>query len=204
MEVIVDGAPANAPADAVDVMSVLADISESLQKQGRAILSVSADGQSLAPAQTAEILSGKPLDAVRRLEIVSEKTSKLVADSLTELEAVIPDLATACHELAAVFHGTQPRSGYEPFHQLANIWSHVKGRQELIAHTLGIALDSLALDGKTVGAWHTELNGFLSEAASAIESGDTILLGDLLEYEFAPRAETEVRITGLLREKAGG
>ena len=204
MDVIVDGAPANAPASAADVMGVLAEISESLHKQGRAILSVSADGQSLAPAQTAEILSGKPLDAVRRLEIVSEQTSKLVAVSLAELEAVIPDLATACHELAAVFHGTQPRTGYDPFHQLANIWSHVKERQELIAHTLGIALDSLALDGKTVGAWHTELSGFLSEAASAIQSGDTILLGDLLEYEFAPRAETEVRITGLLREKAGG
>lgn len=48
------------------------------------------------------------------------------------------------------------------------------------------------------------MNKFLAEAVGALESGDLVLLGDLLEYELAPRAEAEVRITALLRERTGG
>ncbi|NUM53203.1 MAG: hypothetical protein HUU46_06140 [Candidatus Hydrogenedentes bacterium] len=205
MEVIVDGTPGfTTDAAPTDVMGLIAAISVSLQNNGRAILAVKADGEELQPARMVEVLSGKPLDAVEKLEVTSELTSKLVADSLAELEAVIPDLAKVCHELAAVFQGAEPQSGFEPFQQLANIWSHVKSRQDMIAHTLGFALDALSLDGKSVGALHSELNKFLAEAVGALESGDLVLLGDLLEYELAPRAEAEVRITALLRERTGG
>ncbi|MBM3291036.1 MAG: hypothetical protein FJY92_12880 [Candidatus Hydrogenedentes bacterium] len=205
MEVIVDGASGYAPAGAPDdVMGMIADISRALQAKGRAVLSVKADGQDLRPEQLVEVLSGKPLSTVAKLEVVSASTSALVAESLAELEAVLPELAKACHELAAVFQGTDPQSGYTPFQELADIWAHVKMRQDLIAHTLGFALDSIEIDGTSVGALHTGLNEILSEAAGAIESGDLILLGDLLEYELAPRAETEVRIAALLRERSGG
>ena len=205
MEVIVDGIPGYSPAKPVDdVMGMISDVSETLQSRGRAILSVLADGQELQPARLVEVLSGKPLTAIAKLEINSELTTKLVAESLAELEAVLPDLAKACHELAAIFQGTDPQSGYVPFQQLAEIWAHVKTREDLIARTLGINLDTLVIDGKTLGALHAELNEFLSEAAGAIESGDLVLLGDLLEYELAPRAETEIKIVALLRERCGG
>lgn len=205
MEVIVDGKPGFTPPEVPeDAMGMLAAVSDDLQAKGRAVLAVKADGKTLDPATTAEALGGKPLSAIGRLEIVSEQTSKLVSESLAELESVLPDLAKVCHDLAAVFQGVDPQSGYEPFQQLANIWSHVKGRQALIARALGVSLDTLAIDGKNVGALHRELNEFLVEAMGALESGDLILLGDLLEYELAPRAETEARITALLRERVGG
>ena len=205
MEVIVDGSAGFAPAETPeDVMGMVAAIGDSLQSEGRAILSVTVDGQSLEPTKMLEALRGKALASVLKLEVASERTAKLVADSLAELESVLPELSKACHELAAVFQSADPHAGFEPFQQLASIWSHVKGRQELIAHALGFALDTLALEGKTVGALHNELNGFLAEAVAALESGDLILLGDLLEYELAPRAEAEVRITSLLRERSGG
>lgn len=205
MEVIVDGSTGFAPAEAPeDAMGMIAAIGESLQAQGRAILSVTLDGQSLAPAAMLMALRGKPLSSDGRLEVVSESTAKLVSESLAELEGVLPELARVCHELAAVFQGAEPQSGFEPFQQLADAWAHVKARQELIAQALGTALDTLTLDGKTLGALHEELNGFLAEAAGALESRDLVLLGDLLEYELAPRAEAEVRITALLRERSGG
>ena len=40
------------------------------------------------------------------------------------------------------------------------------------------------------------------EAAQAVLDGDCILIGDLLEYELAPRAEQEARIVALLQELA--
>ncbi len=203
MDVIVDGKTDFAVTSMPDdVMGMVAAVSDLLHDRGRSIVSVSIDGTSIDSALLADTLASKQLDSVRVLEINSESTAKLVADSLTELEAVLPELPNACHELARVFQGTAPQSGYEPFQQLAGIWSHVKARQAMIAHSLGLDLDREPFNGRSLGEAHAELNSFLSEAAGALESGDLILLGDLLEYELAPRAEQEFAITRLLRDKA--
>lgn len=204
MEVMVDGARFSFAEPPKDVIGAVAAVSERLQQQGRSIMRVNVDGQPLDPASLVEVLSKKPIDAVRTLSFESESVAKLVEESLRELESVLPELSKACHELAAIFQGADPQSGYEPFEQLAEIWSHVKTRQSLIANALDMNLDTLTINGKSVSAAHDELNGFLAEAAGALESGDLVLLGDLLEYELAPRAETEVAITALLRERIGG
>ena len=44
-----------------------------------------------------------------------------------------------------------------------------------------------AIDGKGQSEFYQELNGFLREIAAAFEDMDAVLIGDLLEYEVAPR-----------------
>ena len=44
--------------------------------------------------------------------------------------------------------------------------------------------------------------GMVMAVAKAVEAGDCVLLGDLLEYELAPRAEAEAKIVALLRRHA--
>jgi len=204
MDVVVDGkkdfAPARTPAD---MMEALTWVSEWLDKQKRSIVSVSVDGEPIDSTRLVEVLGGKPLNAVQRLEIESIGNSQLVKDALAELESVLPELPSVCRELARIFQGTEPQSGYEPFQQLAGIWSHIKGQQFMIANALGIDINAMDFKGRPLATSHDELNTFLSEAAGALESGDLILLGDLLEYELAPRAEHEAGIASLLREKAG-
>ena len=40
------------------------------------------------------------------------------------------------------------------------------------------------------------------DARKALEAEDCVLLGDLLEYELAPRAEAEAEVVALLRSQA--
>ncbi|MDQ1257427.1 MAG: hypothetical protein QG656_2031 [Candidatus Hydrogenedentes bacterium] len=203
MEVIVDGAQ-GFPADTAvrDVFDVVAAVSETLRVKGRAILSVHADAQPIGADQLAEAFKGKPLDSVSRIAIVSEDIHRLVLDSLAELEQVLPELPQACHNLAEVFQGDDPESGYEHFHKLAEIWRHIKIRETQVAHALDIDLDALSVDGVSILDLHEGLNEFLNEAVEALEAEDCVTLGDLLEYELAPRAETEARIAALLQEQA--
>jgi hypothetical protein len=203
MEVIVDGAQGfPSEAAAKDVFEVVAAVSEVLRAKGRAILSVHADAQPINASQLVDALKGKPLDSVKRIEIVTEDIHRLVLDSLAELEQVLPELPQACHNLAEIFQGDAPESGYEPFHKLAEIWRHVKIRETQVAHALNIDLDALDIDGVSILDLHEGLNEFLNEAVEALEAEDCVTLGDLLEYELAPRAETEARIAALLREQA--
>jgi len=203
MDVTIDGVRGGAwdrkPYDAIEA---LAWVAEELRSRGRAMVSVSVDGRVLRPDEVNAELSDKPPDSVGSLSIQSEPIADLVAECLNELEQVLPELPQACHRLAEIFQGDDPDSGYEPFQQLAEIWRVIKERELQVLSALDIDAESLAIGGAPLAKAHEELNQFISEAAGALEARDCVLLGDLLEYELAPRAEAEAEIVALLREKA--
>jgi len=203
MEVILDGVPGFVvEGDPQDALAVVVAASDYLQEQGRAVLSLAMDGQAISPDGLADALKDRPLDSIRKIEITSESLLDLVDQTLRELEEVLPELPQACHDLAEVFQGDDPEAGFTPFHQLAEIWRNVKIRETQVLHALNEDAESLAVREAPLSKVHNELNEFLTEAAQAIEAGDLILLGDLLEYELAPRAEMEIDIVALLRQRA--
>ena len=78
-------------------------------------------------------------------------------------------------------------------------WSQIKSREALVTNALELDTTAITLNGKSMVTIHEELNQFLEEAAQALKDSYTILLGDLLEYELAPRAEQELEIVALLQ-----
>lgn len=203
MEVIVDGqrnfGVAGEPKDA---MSVVAAVNDYLQGQGRAMQMLVVDGHEIAPEQMVSRLQGTELAKVQTIEVKSEDVATMVDRCLRELQEAVPELPTACRKLSEVFQSEHPDDGYDPFTDLADIWGHIKRREQLVAQALRLEESELKVAGADWAQLHAELNNILQEAAAAIEKGDTVLLGDLLEYELAPRAEQEASIVALLQERA--
>ncbi len=203
MELIVDGERnfefQGAPEDA---LSALAAVDQHLQDQGRAMLEVKVNGEIIGPEDVVGRLEGTALEDLQTLEVRSSDLGGLVAQSIKDLEDALPELPVACRKLAEVFHGDIPEEGFEPFNELANIWSHVKAQQARIATVLQLDMTEVAVGGKPASQFHEELNQYLEEAAAAVEAGDCVLLGDLLEYELAPRAEQEAELVNLLKDRA--
>lgn len=203
MDVIVDGERnfrfSGEPEDALAAVAVVA---EWLRERGRGMLSVNVDGESVWPDALVDRLRGRSLTAVGRLEVRSALLSELIQDSLRELREALPDLPEACRHLARVFQSDTPAEAFDPFQELADIWSHIKARELMVAEALHIDLNSEAVNGKSLASLHEDLNAQLEEAVRALEVGDCVLLGDLLEYELAPRAEREAAIALLLEERA--
>ncbi len=200
MEIILDGATNyDLQGSPDDVFSAVGAVSEFLRREGRSILSVSVDGTSIAPEVMSAKLKDLPTTEVTRVEIGSERIVKLVEDCLTGLGDYLPELPAICRSLAAVFQGETPEEGFEPFVQMAELWSQIKSREALVTNALELDTTAITLNGKSMVTIHEELNQFLEEAAQALKDSDTILLGDLLEYELAPRAEQELEIVALLQ-----
>lgn len=200
MDVILDGATNyNLEGDPQDMFSAIGAISEYLRQEGRSILSVRVDGTEIAPEELTDRLQNTPVCDITRLEIGSEETTKLIEECLQGLEEYLPELPNICRSLATVFQGETPEEGFEPFVEMAGLWSQIKSREALVTNALELDSTALSIEGKSVVDIHDELNQFLKEAAQALEDGDTILLGDLLEYELAPRAEQEMEIVALLQ-----
>ena len=200
MDVILDGASNyDFRGEPDNVLSAVGAVSEYLRQAGRSILSIKVDGSEIAPQDLSARLKGAPASSVGRLEIGSELTTTLVEDCLKGLGENLPELPAICRSLAAVFQGETPEEGFDPFIQLAEVWSHIKSREALVTNALDLDTETLTINGKSIVAIHGELNQFLEEAAQALKDGDIILLGDLLEYELAPRAELELEIVALLQ-----
>lgn len=203
MELIVDGAADFAcDSDAGTILSVLECVNARLREGGRAILRLRVDGRDVSASDLAKELKDKPVTEVARLEVESAQVRQLVNECLDMLARELPHLPQACHELAAEFQGPDPANGYEPCHKLAEIWGHVKSRQMLVISALELDMDSLDVNGKGLGELHRDLNDQFEQMIAALEAQDCVRLGDLVEYELAPRAETEAKIVAVLQEKA--
>jgi len=203
MEIIVDGERNfELQGEPQDLLSVIGAVSDFLRGRGRAILSVDIDGKPVSADALGDTVEGLDPAEIKVLSVGSGDLASMVANCLGKLQEVLPELPASCRRLAEIFHGDTPEEGFEPFTELARLWGLVKAREQLVIRTLDVDLDTLSLDGTPVSQVHTELNAFLEEAAQALADGDCILLGDLLEYELAPRAELESGIVALLQECA--
>src|SRR5690606_32539104 len=101
-----------------------------------------------------------------------------------------------------VFQGDAPEEGFEPFERLADLWSEVKTQELQVSSLCDLPLEEVRVDGVPAARMHEELNRFLEEAADALRAGDCVLLGDVLEYELARRAQQECQIVAALRHLA--
>ena len=200
MEIIVDGKrDFSVQAESPTIVDILGEIDAYLRGQGRAMQTVTANGENVPPEKLGEVFAGKSTDEIQSLEIGSEVLSARVEESLDELEEVLPELPKVCHQLAEVFQSESPDEGYAIFEQLAEIWAAVKVRQQQIIKVLELEISTLSIDDKPFEELQEELNKSLQDAAKALESKDLVSLADLLEYELAPRAEDEKRIVDLLK-----
>ncbi len=200
MEIIVDGnRDFSVQAESPTMADILTEIDAYLRGQGRAMQTVTANGENIPPEKLGEVFAGKNADEIQSLEINSEVLSALVKESLGELEEVLPELPKVCHQLAEVFQSESPDEGYAIFEQLAEVWAAVTLRQQQVIKVLELDINTLSIDDKPFEEVQDELNKSLQDAAKALESKDLISLADLLEYELAPRAEDEKRIVDLLK-----
>lgn len=202
MDVTIDGKQDfELEGDPLTLLSVVGAANDYIESQGRAIVSLNIDGEAIRPTDVLEELGQRPVEGIQQLTIETAAVQDLVEDALKELQESLAELPQACRSLAAIFHGDRPEEGFDPFVELANIWSHVKQREAMAANALGLELDAIEVGGRPLEVLQNELNKFLEECGDALKNGDCILLGDLLEYELAPRAETEAEIVAILRDR---
>ncbi|MBN1686940.1 MAG: hypothetical protein JW852_09815 [Spirochaetales bacterium] len=133
------------------------------------------------------------LTFVSDLMIVLNSRLRELSDPAGELRASVPALKGTLSKTGDISMLLQTGKDAEAIRQLVRL---IEMAEKLLRLTgnLGnqglINLAVLEIDRVAAGAFAGELNGFLRELSQAIETGDTVLVGDLLEYEIAPRLDS--------------
>ena len=202
MEIIIDGVhDQQIQGDPEDLLAAFRIITDNLHAKRRAIVALRLNGDTISPEDVPQCMENVPINTPVRIEITTHDIDEMSMNCLNQLMENLPELPVACQELARIFQSGSPQDALNSFVELVELWRIVKERQLLVAKTQNIDMAAFQISGKSIQQQHTELNAFLNDALETMQSEDWIALGDLLEYELAPRADEEQQVVALLREQ---
>ena len=133
-------------------------------------------------------LSGEGLSPAD-LSILIEERLREIADPGRETiscEAVVGNIAGRMEELPLDIQTGKDQRAAETIQLFSRVGEKLF-RIFFILKSDGLSLDTFVVDGHPVRAFMEEFNAALAELSAAYENRDTVLVGDLAEYELAPR-----------------
>ena len=71
----------------------------------------------------------------------------------------------------------------------------------ILKNTGIINIENIIIDDKNLSEYYNDLNSILSELIEAFTANDSVLIGDLLEYEVAPRLESLMQVLVGIQEE---
>ncbi len=200
MDIIVDGEPNFAlPQMPMNLGDVVRNVSDILESRGRALQTVSVNGQPLSPETLAEELAQTSLVDTTTLEITSASIQELINESIEEMESVIEDLPIACHSLAAMLSTETAMAAMAKFAELATVWHEILDRQLQIVSILDTKPADIQLTNESLADRHKRIRSLLIRASTTSKGREPYLLSEMLEYDLAPLAEEEAIVLTTLR-----
>lgn len=148
-------------------------------------------------AQDTGILSGEIstegfanfVSYISELILILNSRVRELTDPAAELRSLAPILKETLSDIGNVAVLLQTGKDSEAMRQLIRFIEIVQKLLRLV-HTMGeqalLDLGIFEIDGAHVADYTGRLNEFLRELSGAMETGDTVLVGDLLEYEIGP------------------
>ncbi len=136
-------------------------------------------------------------ELAKNLRVIAAERLRETVDPRGEFESLLPILNDSIENITDV--SVLMQTGDES-RAMGYVLQFVEQAEKLmrligIIRKLDLAdLDSITIENKSIPEYHGELNNLLSELMDAVRSGDTVTIGDLLEYEIAPRFEDLVSV----------
>lgn len=167
-----------------NVGDILKALETELEMNSATMVEVTADN-TIIPAEKLDDLFVTPIDKVQTLEVKSI-TAKEVADVLKHLFNTFEDLAEKLENIPVQLQKNEDKTAMNTVTELADALS-------LLFQTIPYVnlfpetFDNLTIESKRLTSFVSDFPSLLEDFRKAVESNDTVLIGDLAEYEIAPR-----------------
>ncbi len=131
-------------------------------------------------------------ELVKNLRVIAAERLRETVDPRGEFESLLPGISESIDEITEVSVLMQTGKESEAMGYVLRFVEKAEKLMRLIGIIRELKLadpDSITVGEKSISEYHGELNRLLSDLMDAVRSGDSITIGDLLEYEIAPRFE---------------
>lgn len=166
------------------VGDVLRSFEISCEENGAAVTGIRVDGENVT-AKSFDDVAKKELKESTKIEL-NVVTRQTITEGLKKLPPLFDSLALRMGQVPINLQSGKGKEAAATIAELAN-------KIEFFCHIAALAAlfpdmyEKLAVDGKSLTDFFAGFTPILSDFENALKSNDTVLVGDLAEYEICPR-----------------
>lgn len=166
---------------------VLGSLESECEKNSMTITSIAVDGEIVSPANL-DVLFNKSPDDISTIELKTMNGDDII-DVLHRIGERMAAQVTALTEIPVLLQtGDDPRV-LEIIHGFAQDFESLCQSLPLVKTITDKDISTAQIDGIPLEQYPAELTPLLGELVEAMKSNDTVLIGDISEYELAPKVK---------------
>ncbi len=163
---------------------VLGSVEQAVEENGQTVISVRIDGSDV-PAEGLDAAFSRDIGSVSRIELDTLAREDILS-MLRALGKELNESVPLLEEIPVHLLTGKDRTVMETIHAFSVRLESLYKLLPLLPLT-GIAPERLTVDSVPLSSYPGELAPLLGELLSALERKDTVTVGDIAEYELAPR-----------------
>ena len=166
------------------VGDVLKSFEITCEENNAAVIGITVDG-NIIKAETFDQAAAKPLDKDTKFEF-SVVTKDSIKQSFSTLSQLFSELAQKMEDVPAALQSGKNKEAGESIKKVADSideFCHVAALASLFPKDF----NNTQIDGMSFTAFFEEFKPVLNDFEQALKNNDTVLIGDLSEYEICPR-----------------
>ena len=190
MEVYINSEPIEVAIDPEDSLAdVLSMVQSNLIDQGDIVTGILIDGEVVDPDILAELKS-QPSGEFGEVILSVRPANKFAAEGLMTISMHLENSIGLRKEVVDFLQQGNSQDAMVKLNEYVTFWAGLQSTLGSACRLLGVDVAELEVfdtdgnDGQMVMTFVNTLSEQLNEIKSALESGDFVLLGDILEYEF--------------------
>lgn len=176
--------------DEKTVGDVLKSFEAECAKNNATTINITLDGKKIG-AEEFDSIFNEPLKDDTKLELIIISKDEIL-QAFGAQKAECESLSQELQSLSVKLQGGKDKEATSLISKLADFienFCHVTTLSALFPEIHS----KILIDGNTVSDFFKEFSGILGDFEQAIASKDTVLMGDLAEYEISPRLESIVK-----------
>ena len=170
--------------DEKTVGDVLRSFEQTCEENDAAVIGICINGEKI-DAGRFDTAAAAPLTPSVKIEF-EVVTRRAIGDSFAKLSTLFTGLAERMENIPADLQSGHDKEARDSITALADdidLFCHTAALSSLFPGTYR----SVKIDGKPFNEFFADLSDILSQFEQALQNSDTVLVGDLSEYEICPR-----------------
>ncbi|MBO5137197.1 MAG: hypothetical protein J6B81_01680 [Spirochaetaceae bacterium] len=193
MDIVINGTKADITLDEEKKLGqVLAALEEEFSHNQATTVAISVNGKSVL-AEEFNSITEMPIEEVSTLNLTTVTQDDILI-SFKEIGQEFSLIAENLKQLSIMFQNGQDKTAVETVKRLAdavNSFCHVATLSTLFPEKFA----DIKLNNMSVSDFFAELSPILTDFEQGFQNSDSVLMGDLAEYEICPRIEAIINMT---------
>lgn len=183
--------------------TTLSDVFEAarsrLDPEGRLVIEVQLDGETLSPDALDDAMDQTV--AGREVSLYTAEAADLATAALEQIEAALEDAKLKQEQAGELLQQDRAGEAMTILGEAVQTWLQSQQAMAQSASLAGVELNEVRIDDRGFEDLTQELIERLTELKSLIEAGDTVSLGDALQYEWPELNDRWRAIAAHLRDR---